>query len=412
MFFWRRAPPSPRSEMKQILENAVEADRQNRVQEAIALYTQGIEKLLAFIKDSSTSEEAKRQARLKAHEYMSRAEELKESLLRRDQHDAHQQHGEATQESNEPRSSSRHEVSRFIKSHSALAHTILDEIVERSPGVKWTDIAGLDVAKQILQEAVILPMLRPDLFTGLRSPARGVLLFGPPGTGKTLLARAVATESKATFFNVSASTLTSKWVGEGEKLVRLLFAMARELQPSVIFLDEMDALLGGRSASEHDASRRLKNQFFTELDGVASSSDDRVLFMGATNLPQELDEAIIRRLEKRVYVPLPDATGRARLITHLLEPHKSSLSPRDLKAIAKATEGYSGSDLKALCKDAALGPIRDVSDRIVNVDKSDLRSICAADFDTALRRVRASVMSSTIKALENWNAEFGISGTT
>lgn len=282
-------------------------------------------------------------------------------------------------------------------------------MLNHSPGVHWTDIAGLEVAKQILQEAVILPTLRPDLFTGLRAPPRGVLLFGPPGTGKTLLAKAVATEAKATFFNISASSLTSKWVGEGEKLVRALFEMARELQPSVVFMDEIDALLSTRSASENDASRRIKNQFFTELDGAASSQDDRILVMGATNLPQELDEAIVRRLEKRIYVPLPGPTSREGLIRHLLSSQKSSLSSKDLKHIVKATEGYTGSDLKAVCKDAALGPIRELGEKVANVKAEDVRGISASDFEVALTRVRPSVSAKTIEDLIAWNEQFGVS---
>lgn len=168
-----------------------------------------------------------------------------------------------------------------------LVQVIMDEIVEGGAKVEWNDIAGQEIAKQALQEMVILPSMRPELFTGLRSPARGLLLFGPPGNGKTLLARAVATQCSATFFSISASSLTSKYVGDGEKLVRALFAVARELQPSIIFIDEIDSLLSERSSSEHEATRRLKTEFLIQFDGLPGNPDsERIVVMAATNRPQ------------------------------------------------------------------------------------------------------------------------------
>lgn len=235
----------------------------------------------------------------------------------------------------------------------------MDEIVEGGAKVEWNDIAGQEVAKQALQEMVILPSVRPELFTGLRSPAKGLLLFGPPGNGKTLLARAVATECSATFFNISAASLTSKYVGDGEKLVRALFAIAREMQPSIIFIDEVDSLLSERSSGEHEASRRLKTEFLVEFDGLPSNSEnDRVVVLAATNRPQELDEAALRRFPKRVYVSLPDLNTRELLLKRLLAKQGSPLSADAAKRLAVCTEGYSGSDLTALAKDAALEPIR------------------------------------------------------
>lgn len=226
-------------------------------------------------------------------------------------------------------------------------------------GFEFKQSAISQLAKQALQEMVILPAMRPELFTGLRSPAKGLLLFGPPGNGKTLLARAVATECSATFFNISAASLTSKYVGEGEKLVRALFAVARELQPSIIFIDEIDSLLSKRTASEHEASRRLKTEFLIEFDGLPSNLEqERIVVLAATNRPQELDDAALRRFPKRIYVALPDSKTREVLLARLLAKQGSPLDGEATRRLALCTDGYSGSDLTALAKDAALEPIR------------------------------------------------------
>uniref|UniRef100_A0A3Q0SLC3 Fidgetin-like protein 1 n=1 Tax=Amphilophus citrinellus TaxID=61819 RepID=A0A3Q0SLC3_AMPCI len=289
-----------------------------------------------------------------------------------------------------------------------LASLILNEIVSSGSSVRFEDVAGQDLAKQALQEIVILPALRPELFTGLRAPARGLLLFGPPGNGKTMLAKAVAAESNATFFNISAASLTSKYVGEGEKLVRALFSVARELQPSIVFIDEVDSLLCERREGEHDASRRLKTEFLIEFDGVQSGSEDRVLVMGATNRPQELDEAVLRRFAKRVYVALPSEETRFKLLKNLLRKHGDPLTHRELSRLARMTEGYSGSDLTSLAKDASLGPIRELRpEQVRNVDVSEVRSICFRDFADSLKKIKRSVSAQTLELYVRWNRDYG-----
>lgn len=290
---------------------------------------------------------------------------------------------------------------------SKLVEMINTAIVDRSPSVKWEDVAGLEKAKQALMEMVILPAKRRDLFTGLRRPARGLLLFGPPGNGKTMLAKAVASESQATFFNVSASSLTSKWVGEGEKLVRTLFMVAISRQPCVIFIDEIDSIMSTRMANENDASRRLKSEFLIQFDGVTSNPNDLVIVMGATNKPQELDDAVLRRLVKRIYVPLPDENVRRLLLKHKLKGQAFSLPGGDLERLVRETEGYSGSDLQALCEEAAMMPIRELGTNILTVKANQLRPLRYEDFQKAMAVIRPSLNKSKWEELEQWNREFG-----
>lgn len=165
-----------------------------------------------------------------------------------------------------------------------LRASLTSAILTETPNVSWDDVAGLDNAKEALKEAVILPAKFPQLFTGKRTPWRGVLLYGPPGTGKSFLAKAIATEAKCTFFSVSSSDLVSKWMGESERLVKQLFTMARENKPAIIFIDEVDSLCGSRGEGESEASRRIKTEFLVQINGVGND-DTGVLVLGATNIP-------------------------------------------------------------------------------------------------------------------------------
>jgi len=236
----------------------------------------------------------------------------------------------------------------------AAAEQIIREIVIQGDEVHWVDIAGLDIAKSALKETVVYPFLRPDLFMGLREPAKGMLLFGPPGTGKTMLARAVATESKSTFFAISASSLTSKFLGESEKLVRALFGLAKMLAPSIIFVDEIDSLLSSRAGSgEHEATRRIKTEFLIQWSDLARAAAgreqqdkergdaSRVLVLAATNLPWEIDEAARRRFVRRQYIPLPEASVRKAQLETLLSHQKHSLVEEEIDVLVQLTEGIS-----------------------------------------------------------------------
>ncbi|BBN05173.1 ATPase family AAA domain-containing protein 1 [Marchantia polymorpha subsp. ruderalis] len=228
-------------------------------------------------------------------------------------------------------------------------------------GVNFNDIGALENVKESLQELVMLPLRRPEFFNrgGLIKRCKGILLFGPPGTGKTMLAKAVATEAGASFINVSMSAITSKWFGEDEKNVRALFTLAAKVSPTVIFIDEVDSMLGQRCrVGEHEAMRKIKNEFMAHWDGLLTKGGERVLVLAATNRPFDLDEAIIRRFERRIMVGLPDVENREKILRAILA--KENLhADFDFKEVAALTEGYSGSDLKNLCVTAAYRPIRE-----------------------------------------------------
>ncbi|CAH8500496.1 unnamed protein product [Schistosoma turkestanicum] len=289
-----------------------------------------------------------------------------------------------------------------------IVDMIMSEIMDSKSSVTWDDIAGLEFSKKTLQEIVILPMLRPDLFVGLRGPPKGLLLFGPPGTGKTLIGKCIASQSNSTFFSISASSLTSKWVGEGEKLVRALFSIARIHQPSVIFIDEVDSLLTQRSETEHESSRRIKTEFLVQLDGISTNDDERMLFIGATNRPQELDEAARRRFVKRLYIPLPTRSARKQIVQRLLRQNHHTLQESDFWDIADRADGYSGADMANLCREAAMGPIRSLTiEAIQHISCDEVRPVELADFHAAFRQVRASNSSGDLEQYLRWNSLYG-----
>ncbi|CAI9762448.1 unnamed protein product [Fraxinus pennsylvanica] len=309
-------------------------------------------------------------------------------------------------------------------------------------GVSFADIGALDETKESLQELVMLPLRRPDLFNGgLLKPCRGILLFGPPGTGKTMLAKAIANEAGASFINVSMSTITSKWFGEDEKNVRALFTLAAKISPTIIFVDEVDSMLGQRTrVGEHEAMRKIKNEFMTNWDGLLTKPGERILVLAATNRPFDLDEAIIRRFERRIMVDLPSVESREMILKTLLS--KEKVEDVDFKELAAITEGYSGSDLKNLCVTAAYRPVRELIQKEKQKDKEKkpkdedgkssedasasaskeeakeeeiitLRPLNMEDIRQAKNQVAASFASegSIMSELKQWNELYGEGGS-
>ncbi|RDX87855.1 SPCC24B10.10c, partial [Mucuna pruriens] len=269
-------------------------------------------------------------------------------------------------------------------------------------GVTFEDIGALDDIKELLQDVVMLPLRRPDLFKkgGLVKPYKGILLFGPPGTGKTMLAKAIANEAGASFINVSISNITSKWFGDDEKNVRALFSLAAKVAPTIIFIDEVDCMLGQRTKwGEHEAMRKIKNEFMAHWDGLLSKPGERILVLAATNRPFDLDEAIIRRFERRIMVGLPSAENREMILKTLLA--KEKCENIDFKELSTMTEGYSGSDLKNLCMAAAYRPVRELlqQERLSEKQKKKMKaevqsSKDASDAKEEKKKTEAEVQSS------------------
>ncbi|XAR53219.1 Adenosinetriphosphatase [Bertholletia excelsa] len=287
-------------------------------------------------------------------------------------------------------------------------------------GVKFDDVGALEEVKRALNELVILPMRRPELFShgNLLRPCKGILLFGPPGTGKTLIAKALATEAGANFINITGSTLTSKWFGDAEKLTKALFSFATKLAPVIIFVDEIDSLLGARGgAYEHEATRRIKNEFMAAWDGLRSKDSQRILVLGATNRPFDLDDAVIRRLPRRILVDLPDAANREKILRIFLA--QENLQPDfQFEKLAQETEGYSGSDLKNLCIAAAYRPVQELLDEEKKGGRSDLpatalRPLSLDDFVQSKVKVAPSVAYDTtgMSELRKWNEQYGEGGS-
>ncbi len=271
------------------------------------------------------------------------------------------------------------------------------------PNVRWSDIAGLQDAKKAIEESVIYPVKRPDLFP-LGWP-RGVLFFGPPGCGKTLLAAAIATEINAEFFCVDAATIMSKWLGESEKNVSNLFQGARRDaasgRPSIIFIDEVDSLVGIR-AEEVGGEVRTRNQFLKEMDSILDKANPiHVYVVGATNKPWVLDEPFIRRFQKRIFVPLPNTEARAELIS-IYSKNLSTNEDVSSEELVRMTDGFSGSDIRDILQSAQIKVVRELFESQNISERSRPRPICMQDIRDVLRKRRPSVSPEILRYYDKW----------
>ncbi len=281
-------------------------------------------------------------------------------------------------------------------------------VVTEKPKVNWAEVVGLDMAKKAVKEAIVYPVQRPDLFP-LGWP-RGILLFGPPGCGKTLLAAAVATEIDANFYSIDAASIMSKWLGEAEQNVAKLFGSARKSstdgKPAIVFVDELDSLMGQHS-NEVGGEIRVRNQFLKEMDGIVDKGKNlHVYVIGATNKPWDLDWAFIRRFQKRILVPLPD--HHTRLMMLKLYTANLQIDPDvDLHELARLSEGFSGSDIRDVCQSAQLKLIGEFFESGKAMDKAAKpRSITMSDFRQILEERKPSVSLDMLSLYNRWFEAF------
>jgi len=425
-----------------IVKKAIEEDNAGNYEQAYQNYYASLECFMLALKWEKNAQ-SKSTIRAKISEYMERAEKLKQYL----NNDAGSKkaskvgaNGKETSSGGKGKKGDSDDEDGLDAESKKLRGALSGAILTEKPNIRWEDVAGLDGAKEALKEAVILPIKFPQLFIGNRKPWKGILLYGPPGTGKSYLAKAVATEANSTFFSVSSSDLVSKWMGESERLVKQLFAMARENKPSIIFIDEVDALCGTRGEGESEASRRIKTEMLVQMDGVGNDTSG-VLVLGATNIPWQLDSAIRRRFQRRIYIAIPDLRSRMRMFELAIGQTPCELGPKEFRTLAEMSEGFTGSDISIVAQDALMQPVRKIQTathykRVIGPDGSEKLTPCSPgdrgateitweqvdpemlmeppltmkDFVKAVKNSRPTVSKEDIKKSDEWTRDFGSEG--
>ena len=415
-----------RKKVKEYATDAVKFDKLEEFEKACDLYIKAANQLQLLIKYDQNPYSKKIYVE-KAKEYCIRAKEIRDKKLDKKDGgggDKKKDGGETDEEKKK------------------LEEQLSGCIVQEKPNVKWEDVAGLEKAKEALKEAVIFPIKFPQLFQGKRKPWKGILLYGPPGTGKSYLAKAAATETHGNFFSVSAANIVSKWMGESERLIKGLFDLARKNKPAVIFLDEIDSVLGARSDNENDATRRVKTEFLIQMQGVGND-DEGILVLGATNIPWGLDPAVRRRFQKKIYISLPELDARKGMFDINLKGTTNTLNDEQKEDLAAKTDGFSGSDIATLTQDAVFEPVRKCQTanffrRVAGVNgmaynympcgQNDPGAepmkmtqlpdpkmllpppVCYQDFLIALKRNKATVSQKDLEKQEEFTRDFGQEG--
>jgi vacuolar protein-sorting-associated protein 4 len=390
----------------QTAKEAVALDSQGKFRQALNKYQRAAEILMQFIKYNKNPQ-MRILCQQNIEEYLERAKVLKSQLGGSKPRRTKPGVGPGVSEDG----GSGKSEEGVSSEEQELIDMISGTIVTESPNVKWSDIAGLENVKQAVREAIVLPIAKPELFTGARRPWSGILLFGPPGCGKTLLARAAATECHATFFSASSADLLSKWLGESEKLISSLFRVARLKAPSLIFMDEIDSVATKRGeGSESGGERRVKTQLLSEIQGLKSTSDKILLVLGATNRPWDIDTAMLSRFEKRVHVPLPDLKGRAGIFKIHTEGIDTALLDEDYIELGVRSDNYSGRDIANVCREVIMLPIRelDMSGLLEHSDQDvKVRDLTLEDFVNTLKKVKPMTNQALLRQYQNWADEFG-----
>mmetsp|Transcript_23816 Transcript_23816/g.24801 ORF Transcript_23816/g.24801 Transcript_23816/m.24801 type:complete len:457 (-) Transcript_23816:69-1439(-) len=439
---------------------AIDAESKLKYEEAFSNYVQAIQKL-KLLKENDENKYNHETYKKKATEYFEKANEIKAKYLSGgsvpssapttnsndisvskiggtkppNNNTGSGANGDGKKEDpkkENPKKADKEEDEESKKMQEALSSCMVTE----KPNVRWEDVAGLEKAKEALKEAVILPLKFKHLFNEKRRPWKGILLYGPPGTGKSFLAKACATEVKGTFYSVSASNIMSKWVGEAERTVRALFDLARQNKPAVIFLDEIDSLLSARGDGEQESTRRVKTEFLVQMQGVGKD-DTGILVLGATNIPWDLDPAVRRRFQKKIYISLPEHEARYRMFELNIGSTPNTIVDEDKNELADMTDGYSGSDIATLTQEAIYEPLRKcqtanyfkkVNGKYYVCKQSDKGAlpmsltdipqpeflvppeVTKEDFVKALTRIRPTVSKKDLEKQDQFTEEFGQEG--